>query len=350
MGIRNIWQNDFYNESPVSKWAWEIDFLSFLPKDTIEAYKLEDYLKILNKAIVSCVWGKREMSVVNTYFGGIQANFPGRIQNAGEINIKFNENQSMLVSQTLEILFNLQSHNQKYFEDDEIKGYTYDPLSMKYIKENILRLKVKKPIYNVGNEELDDNNVIALLEFHNCFIKGINEEELSYENTEDILTRTVSISYDYMTYGKALETSDQNKDEEMIEFDEVSVIDEEGYDPAAAYAAEQKASEAAQAAYEAGKETEANRSAQDAYEKARAEAEVHNADQEQMMVEAAKARMTRSERESQSAAQAAYEANKRAAAEREQARNEEEAQRRDNEEKTQIENEKWQSRGNAKRS
>lgn len=230
MGIRNIWQNDFYNESPVSKWAWEIDFSSFLPKDTIEAYKLDKYLKTLNKAIVSCVWGKREMSIVNTYFGGIQANFPGRIQNAGEINIKFNENQSMIVSQTLEILFNLQSHDQNYFKNEKEQGYTYDPVSMNYIKENVIRLKVKKPIYNIGNEELDDNNVIALLEFHNCFIKGINEEELSYENTEDVLTRTVSISYDYMIYGKVTETLDQNKaayEEEMRRQEELRQAEEE---------------------------------------------------------------------------------------------------------------------------
>lgn len=349
MGIRNIWQNDFYNESPVSKWAWEIDFSSFLPDATIEAYKLAKYTEILNKAIVSCVWGKREMSVVNTYFGGIQANYPGRIQNAGEFNIKFNENQTMLVSQTLEILFNLQSHDQNYFKNSDSQGYTYDSSSQSYIKDNVIRLKIKKNNYDIGNKEKTDSNVIALLEFHNCFIKGINEEELSYENMEDVLTRTVSISYDYMIYGKVTETLKNNENEvkeENRRREEEAAKDAEAAEQAAKQAAAQADAQAASQAVarnvEAAKQNEARANAQDARmqavyaEKARQEAEAK--------------RKTEALEGEKSSAQEAYLASQRARAQREEAESAAEAKRKKNEEKTRVENEKWQSRGNAKRS
>lgn len=241
MSIRNIWQNSFYNSPPVPKWSWEADFSNLLSSYTVHRLNLMSSLYSLNEAIVSCSWGKREMSVVNTFFGGIQANFPGRVQNSGELTIKFNENINMQVSKALEQIFDILSNNQDYFDDDK-SNYTFINYSIDELKGNSITIKIKKPSSTIETEAESENDVIARLRFYNVFPIRVNEEELSYESTEEVLTKTVTFSYDYMKYDSGSEDFETSMLKAAEAFDEMmkKMKEEENKEQAAAEVSAEK--------------------------------------------------------------------------------------------------------------
>lgn len=187
MGITSIWQNDFYQKPPLPKWCFEVVF------DDLIKHK-SSYAATLNKAVVNCQWGKREMSIVKTYYAGVEANFPGRVQNTGELNITFNENTGMQVSRILEELFNGECSNDHYFLG---KGnYIYNQDFTK-IGRNIT-LRVLKPKLSMSTNTDDNFDVAGSVTFYNCILTSINEEEFNYESTDETVTRTARFSYDYM--------------------------------------------------------------------------------------------------------------------------------------------------------
>lgn len=187
MGITSIWQNDFYQKPPLPKWCFEVVF------DDLIKHK-SSYAATLNKAVVNCQWGKREMSIVKTYYAGVEANFPGRVQNTGELNITFNENTGMQVSRILEELFNGECSNDHYFLG---KGNYIFNQDFTKIGRNIT-LRVLKPKLSMSTNTDDNFDVAGSVTFYNCILTSINEEEFNYESTDETVTRTARFSYDYM--------------------------------------------------------------------------------------------------------------------------------------------------------
>lgn len=200
MGITSIWNNDFFSNSrPVPKWCFEVNFTGL--KNINNASLTEANLSVLNHAIESISIGRRETSIVKTYYCGVEANLPGRVMNTGELNIVFNENDKMQVTSMLEAIFADSCSDDAYFKPDA-KNVGYTPRTAWQKNSKVIEVKIIKPIPNEGY--VSDNNgsspdtVIAAYEFYGCILTSINEEEFSYANTDDILKRTARFSYDYM--------------------------------------------------------------------------------------------------------------------------------------------------------
>lgn len=190
MGIKSIWDNIFYQKPPLPKWCFEVVFESLFKNHP-------QYATTLNHAIINCQWGKREISIVKTYYAGIEANYPGRVQNTGELNLTFNENTGMEVSRILEELFNGECSNDRYFDDESRdRGYIYNKDFTK-IGRNIT-LRIYRPDVNMEMNQDGAEAVCGEVTFYNCILTSINEEEFSYESVDDTVTRTARFSYDYM--------------------------------------------------------------------------------------------------------------------------------------------------------
>lgn len=189
MGLNSIWKNDFYNTPPLPTWSYEIDFTGF------GDFKSSS---ILNKAIVSVPFPKREISIVKTYYAGIESNHTGRVQNTGEVSITFSEDNNLTVTNILENIFSDSSSNDKYFTNEG--GYVSNPRWNK-IGKNI-RIKMLKPNIDgyIETENLD--NVIKEVVLYNCILIGIQESNLSYNDKENTIEKTVRIAYDFHTYPK----------------------------------------------------------------------------------------------------------------------------------------------------
>jgi hypothetical protein len=192
MGIKSIWDNPFYqNYKPLPRWCFSVNFENFIlnKKDTY-------YGPTLSQAIQNCTWGKRETSVVKTYYAGMEANFPGRVQNTGELNITFNEDANLNVSRILEELFNGEISNDHYFlgSGDYIYNKEFNKTSRTII------LQIHKPAVNMAINDNKVNTLVAEIEFHNCMLVSINEEEFNYTNTDEVLTKTARIAYDFMVW------------------------------------------------------------------------------------------------------------------------------------------------------
>lgn len=192
MGIKSIWDNPFYkNYKPLPKWCFSVNFKNFIlnKKDTY-------YAPTLTNAIQNCVWGKRETSVVKTYYAGMEANFPGRVQNTGELNITFNEDENLTVSHILEELFNGEISNDHFFLGTG--NYIYNQEFNK--TDRTIILQIYKPAYNMAINDNKVRTLVAEIEFHNCMLVSINEEEFNYSTTDDVLTKTARIAYDFMVW------------------------------------------------------------------------------------------------------------------------------------------------------
>lgn len=194
MGISSIWDNSFYNVAPQPKWLFEVDFESFF--SNTDGYDQTDANR-MSMAVTNCKWGQREVSVVKTYFAGVEANFPGRVMNAGELSFKFNENSSLGVSQMLEREYGKMISSQEYFRNDD-RSYSENSFSK---IDKIIKVKILKPNENLA---INDNvaEYSAEIEFHNCWIKSIEGEDMSYDETDEAVTRTAVFSYDYMLFKK----------------------------------------------------------------------------------------------------------------------------------------------------
>lgn len=114
----------------------------------------------------------------------------------GELEIKFNENSSFLVTKILEELFHADSACDAYYEN---KGsYSFNKKFEK--TRRTIRMLLLAPvddriIMNPCGENEEKRPVV--IEFHNCWLSKIGSEEFSYENNEETITRTATFTYDY---------------------------------------------------------------------------------------------------------------------------------------------------------
>lgn len=196
MGITSIWDNEFFIRKPIPKWCFEVNFVELENTAEISNVKF-DSLKTLNHAIESISFGRRETSIVKTYYCGVEANLPGRVMNTGELNIVFNENDRLQVTSMLEAIFADSCSDDRYFVNSTKYGYTPHTAWRKSSK--IIEVKIIKPNKNgIISDENAQGTVLASYKFYGCILTSVNEEEFSYANTDDILKRTARFSYDFM--------------------------------------------------------------------------------------------------------------------------------------------------------
>lgn len=193
MGITSIWDNTFYkNAKPLPRWCFEVNFGNLQNTDKKSKVQKTQLENTLNLAVQSVSIGRRETSIVKTYYAGIEANIPGRYMNTGELNIVFNEDNNLRITKMLEQIF-----EDSCCQDDYFAGKSYTPATAWHKNSKVIEVKVLKwddsGVVETGKE------VVCTYKFHGCILTSLNEEEFSYSNTDDVLQRTARFSYDYMT-------------------------------------------------------------------------------------------------------------------------------------------------------
>lgn len=207
MGLKSIWDNNYYKNifRPVPKWAFALNF----GDDALKEILTDDFTSIysvnaltrLNDSIVSINYGKREISVINTFFAGLQANFPGRVQNTGELTITFNESADFAVTSILENIFSNTSHNQSFFKNGD--NYRINDIYAAEDDKKINRLSKTSThplVVEIYDPSKSKDIAVAKYEFYNVFLIAINEETVDYNSEDEIITKTARFSYDYMEY------------------------------------------------------------------------------------------------------------------------------------------------------
>lgn len=193
--ITSIWNNDFYNAPPIPKWSWELSFDFVVYGD--EA-KTASYNNTLNKAAVSCQWGARTGNLISVYYAGIEAKLPGRSSTAGDLTIKFNENSNLMVTKVLEELYHAEITCDSYFANKE--GYAFNKNFNKI--NRTITLKIHKPGVQMAHNSNSKNykkEVLCEIVYHNCIMYKIEQNDLSYEEEDGVISHTATFSYDYMT-------------------------------------------------------------------------------------------------------------------------------------------------------
>ena len=226
MAITSIWNNSFYEKPPIPKWSWELDFKSYFINtiDDMNAGSKMNYADNLAHAAVSCQWGGRQGNLISVYYAGVESKLPGRTQPCGDLTIKFNENTNMNITKILEELFHAEITCDSYFTNKE--GYAFNKNFNKI--DRVIRLLIHKPSVlmqidpdsftkeskgynnnslnkgqrlNPGKLKEDQNDILAIIEYHNCIMYKMDPNDLSYESEDDVITHSATFSYDYMTVG-----------------------------------------------------------------------------------------------------------------------------------------------------
>jgi hypothetical protein len=126
----------------------------------------------------------------------LKLNYQEELLTLGELEIKFNENSSYIITKILEELFHADSMCDAYFTD---KGaYSFNRTFKD--KKRVIRLILLAPVNDRLVIDPDNENSAkrpVVIEFHNCWLSKIGSEEFSYENDEETITRTATFTYDY---------------------------------------------------------------------------------------------------------------------------------------------------------
>lgn len=195
MSIHSIWDNDFYDKAPVPLWSFEMDFTQLFVNQ-----KTDDYARTLAKAVVSCTWPDRNINTIPVYFAGVEGKLPGRAQNSGELEIKFNENTTFRVTKILEELFHAESVCDAYFEGKGGYSFNQNFTKINDAGRRTIRMIIINPntIYYLNpREDRIQKKHPVIIEFHNCFVTKIGSTEMSYDNDNEVITKSATFSYDY---------------------------------------------------------------------------------------------------------------------------------------------------------
>lgn len=173
-----------------------------------------NYADTLSHAAVSCSWGARNGNLISVYYAGVESKLPGRSQPCGDLTIKFNENVDMDVTRVLEELYHAEINCDSYFYGKE--GYAFNKNFNKI--DRTIRLLLHKPDYIMQIEpnsydyvkpsqdavEKAQKNILTVIEYHNCIMYKIDQNELSYESEDEVISHTATFSYDFMTVGGSI--------------------------------------------------------------------------------------------------------------------------------------------------
>ena len=209
MSLTSIWTNTRYNSTlkPVPLWSFEVDFRSMI----LNEKNKDSYSKILNQSVVSCSWPERSINMVEVFYAGVNAKLPGRVQNSGELQIKFNEMNDLGVTKVLEELFHAEASCDAYFRGNG--PYAFNKNFNKVNRSIRMLIHKTKSLMeqDIDTDSDAKDNIIGVIVFHNCVLSKIDATEFSYENEDDILTKTGTFTYDYFTVHRG-ETDKLNDD------------------------------------------------------------------------------------------------------------------------------------------
>lgn len=180
--ITSIWENDFYNTPPQPLYAFEVVFDQFADIAELDG-------KLLAKAVKTITMAERKTNPVPIYYGGMEFRHQGRVENAGEVTITFNEDQNLSVTNILTKLFNKISWNQNWPKSTGSQAYVNKAGNNKII------LKILKPdslMYGT-----DGGTYSKQITYNNCILMNIGEVEFSYDS-EEVMEIQASFSYNYM--------------------------------------------------------------------------------------------------------------------------------------------------------
>lgn len=174
MNKLSIYETPFYNKPPVPKWLYSVDICEF---DNV----LED-------AITNITWSKREMQKLETYARGIKNTNPGKVENGGELNIKFNENVTMRTSKMLDSIFPM---NDNFYNDLE-----------SYYKDDVINKTITVYLYEPDVNINNSTKPKKTLKFYGCWLISIDSIESTNDNVEGVMELQARFSFNYMKVSK----------------------------------------------------------------------------------------------------------------------------------------------------
>lgn len=116
--INHIFSNTFYKIPAVPHWAYSVDFIP--TAELIESFKNYNAYaisKIFTQAVISLTLPAREMTSTVSNYKGLSVELPARAKTSGELSFVFAENESFVISNTLEQLLKY-ARNDMFYEFD----------------------------------------------------------------------------------------------------------------------------------------------------------------------------------------------------------------------------------------
>lgn len=123
----------------------------------------------------------------------------------------------MNTTKVLEELYHAEINCDSFFKNKE--GFTFNKNFNKI--DRIIRLLIHKPssvmyvdpdsftpmkrgerLTNESQLKKDKKDILAVIEYHNCIMYKLDQNELSYDSNDEVITHTATFSYDFMTVGR----------------------------------------------------------------------------------------------------------------------------------------------------
>lgn len=184
MKVNNIFHNDFYDRQVMPSWSWEASIVSKDPNVS------QDTMVLFQNAVTQVEIPDLQMQTVQTQFRGLTFDFPTRLDNTGELSIRFNENSTLSLYRTMKQYLLLTSWNQSYVQDDSSDAF--EPKGMLVYIPFDIYVKLFSPA--LGNEER------YKFIFRNCFVMDISDVEMAYDS-EECMEYTVKFHYNFRLEG-----------------------------------------------------------------------------------------------------------------------------------------------------
>lgn len=117
--INHIFHNDFYNNQPISHWAFSVDFIPATYLRTMTQKDMFEMSRTLTKAVLSVEVPERVLQTTVSHYKGMTIELPSRAKTAGSLNMTFAETASFPVSTILNNLFQY-ARSDDYFENTDL--------------------------------------------------------------------------------------------------------------------------------------------------------------------------------------------------------------------------------------
>jgi hypothetical protein len=235
----NIFGNDFFDKPPQPLYAFTVDFrLSDVLKNAEEPSEIEgdppDWLKALEKYLKSNgldtpkEWAKKlGKSVAKiplthptaagnfpVYFPGYMHTYPGRYDNAGQIQVTFNDNVRRDIRCIIEQMMHLDGMGYRTEDkEDTTRPALPDCLWFDMIVRlyDIREIRKYAPTDDLGGIDyinlfgddrgVSSKGVIEAFKYSKCYISKIGAEQNTYESSENVRTIEATITYqDFSRY------------------------------------------------------------------------------------------------------------------------------------------------------
>lgn len=220
--INHIFHNDFYNNQPISHWAFSVDFI---PATYLTMYTQKDMFeigKILTKSVLSVDVPERILQTTVSHYKGMTIELPSRAKTAGSLTMTFAETASFPVSIILNNLFQY-ARSDNYFENTDlieaelrknIQNEEQFDTQRQILKSYRIALPKGGHLFNIlvkvyrmqDTRMLDDLSRMEYPTFvyyySGCDLKSVKQIEFDYNNDKpiDISCEWIYQYYEELTY------------------------------------------------------------------------------------------------------------------------------------------------------